>query len=203
MIIIIDYGVGNLSSVKNMLKKAGTEAMISKDRNQILDAEKIILPGVGHFDFGMQMLNKSRLRDTLDKFALELRRPILGICLGSQILGLSSKEGKEPGLGWIDMKCKLLPLSPGLRVPHMGWNNIKLKKKSLLFSNNLKDTRYYFVHSYYMDCNDSNDILATSSHGIEFTCVVQRGNIFGTQFHPEKSLRHGQEFIRKFVEIKS
>lgn len=199
-VVIVDYGVGNLSSVQNMLRKAGVNAAISSDPGQILDAEKILLPGVGSFDHGMKMLSESGLREALDRFALELRRPVLGICLGAQILGKSSEEGCLPGLGWIDMTCKRLPDAPGLRVPHMGWNQVELKRRAPLFDAADPDARYYFVHSYYMQCADASDVLGTSVHGIEFASVVQRGAIFGTQFHPEKSLRHGLAVMRAFAE---
>lgn len=200
MIVIVDYGVGNLMSVLNMLRKAGGETVVSSDAGQILAADKLLLPGVGHFDHGMKMLNASGLREPLDRFALELRRPVLGICLGAQILGRGSEEGETPGLGWIDMVCKRLPASPGLRVPHMGWNQINQRKPSPLLDGMAEDARFYFVHSFCMHCTDPGDVLATAVHGVEFTCAVQRGNIAGTQFHPEKSLRHGLALVRAFVE---
>ena len=201
MVIVINYGVGNLASVLNMLRKAGAVAKISSDPQEILEADKLLLPGVGHFDYGMKMLNQSGLRDTLDRFVLDLRRPVLGICLGAQILGLSSEEGNTPGLGWIDMRCRRLPLAPGFRVPHMGWNQINLKRSSPLFANLDSDTRYYFVHSYYMECAEASNIIGTTHHGIEFTCAVQHRNMFGTQFHPEKSLGHGLAVMRAFAEM--
>jgi glutamine amidotransferase len=200
MIVIVDYGVGNLLSVQNMLRKAGGEAVVSGDVAQILTADKLLLPGVGHFDHGMKMLNASGLREPLDRFALEMRRPVLGICLGAQILGLGSEEGEAPGLGWIDMYCKRLAALPGLRVPHMGWNRINQCKPSPLLDGMDEGARFYFVHSYYMNCADPTDVLATALHSVEFTCAVQRGNIAGTQFHPEKSLRHGLALMRAFVE---
>jgi glutamine amidotransferase len=200
MIVIVDYGVGNLLSVKNMLRKAGADVKVSSDWGEILAADKLLLPGVGHFDHGMKMLNSSGLRDVLDRFALEAKKPILGICLGAQILGNKSEEGSEPGLGWLDMECQRLPVSPGLRVPHMGWNMVYQQKPSPLLDCRMKDARYYFVHSFYMRCADPQDSLATTVHGVEFTCAVQRENIMGTQFHPEKSLRHGLELMKAFVE---
>jgi len=201
MIVIVDYGVGNLSSVSNMLRKAGGDVLISSKPNDILGADKLLLPGVGHFDYGMKMLNASGLRDAIDRYALELRRPVLGICLGAQILGMGSEEGEESGLGWIDMACRKLPSMPGVRVPHMGWNHIFRKKASLLVDEMENEARFYFVHSFYMDCDQSEDILATTIHGIEFTCAVQKGNIMGVQFHPEKSLRHGLALMKSFVDL--
>lgn len=201
MIVIVDYGVGNLLSVSNMLRKAGGDVLISSDPSDVLVADKLLLPGVGHFDHGMKMLNASGLRDALDCFALDLRRPVLGICLGAQILGKASEEGRAPGLGWLDMDCRKLPSLPGIRVPHMGWNKIVFKKSSPLIDTLGEDARFYFVHSYHMVCADADDVLATAVHGIEFTCAVQRGNIMGTQFHPEKSLRHGLALMQAFVEL--
>jgi len=200
MIVIVNYGVGNLSSVHNMLRKAGADVMVSDKPADILAADKLLLPGVGHFDYGMKMLNESGLRDALDRFALEMKKPVLGICLGAQILGKGSEEGSTAGLGWIDMACKRMPPAEGLRVPHMGWNRIEVKKQSRLFTYAAADARYYFVHSYYMECADSADIAATAQHGMTFTCAVQRGNIYGTQFHPEKSLRHGLAVMKAFTE---
>ena len=135
MIVIVNYGVGNLSSVKNMLKKAGAYVKISSDKNDILSAEKLLLPGVGKYDYGMQMLNKSGLREAIDKFALDYKRPVLGICLGAQILGKKSEEGIEDGLGWIDFECFKFKSEDKVKVPNMGWRKIKIKKDSLLFKN--------------------------------------------------------------------
>lgn len=201
MIAVLDYGVGNLASVCNMIRKAGGEARIVRARTEILGAEKLLLPGVGHFDHGMSMLNASGVRDALGSFALELKRPVLGICLGAQILGKGSEEGVTPGLGWIDMFCHRFEAMPGIRVPHMGWNQIVRRNPSPLLDGIGEDARFYFVHSYRMRCADPGDVLATATHGVEFTCAVQRGNIFGTQFHPEKSLRHGLALMKAFVEL--
>lgn len=201
MIVVVDYGVGNLSSVLNMLRKAGATAQISSDPAQILNADKLLLPGVGHYDYGMKMLNQSGLRGALDRYALELKKPVLGICLGAQIIGRRSEEGVEHGLGWIDMECFRLPEAPGVRVPHMGWNTIDIKNPCKLFNNQEIDSRFYFVHSYYMKCANANDVVATSVHGIEFDCAISKSNIFGTQFHPEKSLRHGLALIREFSKV--
>lgn len=203
MIVVVDYGVGNLASVSNMLRKAGADVCVSRDPAEIRAADKLLLPGVGHFDHGMKMLDASGLREVLDDFALNLRRPVLGICLGAQILGKGSEEGDAPGLGWIDMECHKFQAMPGIRVPHMGWNQIVRKKSSPLLEQMSDDARFYFVHSYWMKCSDQSDVLATATHGIEFTCAVQRENIFGTQFHPEKSLRHGLAMMRAFVGLHS
>jgi len=203
MIAVVDYGVGNLLSVANMFRKAGAEVSITRNPAELLEADKLLLPGVGHFDHAMKMLEVSGLRQVLDVFALDLKRPVMGICLGAQLLGKGSEEGNSAGLGWIDMECRRLPTMPEVRVPHMGWNQIVRRKPSPLLNEMADDARYYFVHSYYMTCADEHDVLATSRHGIEFTCAVQNGHIFGTQFHPEKSLRHGLALIRAFVEYQS
>lgn len=203
MIAILDYGVGNLASVCNMVRKAGGDPHIARTSAEVLQADKLLLPGVGNFDHGMKMLNASGLRETLDEFALGLRRPVLGICLGAQILGKHSEEGVEPGLGWIDMACHRFDAMPGIRVPHMGWNQIVRKKPSPLLDHMAEDARFYFVHSYRMICSEPEDVLATASHGVEFVCAVQRSNIMGTQFHPEKSLRHGLTLMKAFVEMQS
>lgn len=199
MIVILNYGVGNLSSVLNMLRKTGAEALISDRVEDVRAASKLLLPGVGHFDYGMRMLNSSGLRSALDDAVLVRGTPILGICLGAQILGRGSEEGNSPGLGWLDMECRRLPASPGVRVPHMGWNTIKVRKPCYLFDALTEHSRFYFVHSYAMNCSSADDVLATSEHGIEFTSAVQRRNVVGTQFHPEKSLRHGLTVVRAFA----
>jgi glutamine amidotransferase len=202
MIVVVDYGVGNLSSVSNMLRKAGGDVRVSHDPGEILAADKLLLPGVGHFDHGMKMLNGSGLREAIDRYALDLKRPVLGICLGAQILGKGSEEGVTPGLGWIDMVCHRFEAMPSIRVPHMGWNQIVRRKASPLLDGVRDDARFYFVHSYRMHCADSDDVLATATYGIDFTCAVQRANIFGTQFHPEKSLRHGLALMKAFVDFR-
>lgn len=199
MIVIVDYDVGNLASVCNMLRKADAEAVISGDPDVISCAEKLVLPGVGHFDHGMRMLDASGLRGTLDDFALRRRKPVLGICLGAQMLGKGSAEGDLAGLGWIDMECRRFPAMEDLRVPHMGWSRLKMKLDCALFDLAAVDARYYFVHSYYMQCANLADEVASAQYGIEFTSVVQRDNIFGAQFHPEKSLRHGMALMRAFA----
>ncbi|MNK55089.1 Imidazole glycerol phosphate synthase subunit HisH 1 [compost metagenome] len=201
MIAIINYGVGNFASIYNMLRKIGIRAIVTNNAEEILNAEKIILPGVGHYDHAMTMLNRSGLRQMLDKAAIELKRPVLGICLGAQILGTKSEEGELPGLGWIDMVCKKIPTASGIRVPHMGWNAVSRKKESALFEFSAADARYYFVHSYYMECTHAVDAIGETQHGIDFTSVVQKGNIFGTQFHPEKSLRHGLAVLKAFSSL--
>lgn len=201
MIVIVDYGVGNLASVSNMLKKAGAIVKVSRDPDDIVNADKLLLPGVGHFDHGMKMLNESGLRETLDYFANGLGKPVLGICLGAQILGNGSEEGDLEGLGWISMSCERFTPTLEYRIPHMGWNNIDVRRPCPLLAGKREEARFYFVHSYKMHCEDQNNIVATSSYGVEFVSVVQSNNIFGAQFHPEKSLRDGLLVLKAFVEM--
>src|SRR5690606_8360240 len=162
MIAIVDIGVGNLGAIRNMLRKVGAEAFITADPTDIRTAAKVILPGVGAFDAGMQALADSGLTAVLNEQALEVKKPVLGICLGAQMLGNRSEEGSLPGLGWIDMDVVRFPRDAGLRVPHMGWNTVvpavKDGKVSPLFAGNAADPRFYFVHSYHFRCADASDV---------------------------------------------
>ncbi len=200
-VIVVNYGLGNLASVCNMLNKVGADASISSCSKEILSSNKIILPGVGHFDHGMKMLKKYDLISPLNTFALEMKKPVLGICLGAQMLGHGSEEGVLPGLGWIGMECKKLPPHSTLRVPHMGWNQIKITQNSKILTKVVPNSRYYFVHSYYMKCKNFENSAALTNHGIDFSSVVVKDNICGTQFHPEKSLKHGMELFESFVNL--
>lgn len=203
MINIIDYGVGNLTSILNMIKKVGyRNVRISGDAGAIGDADKLILPGVGHFDFGMQQLRKSGLVDMLNKEVLENRKMILGICLGAQLLTRSSEEGKEKGLGWIEAETVRFDASrigDKLKVPHMGWSNITVEKESRLFKDMFEEPRFYFVHSYHIVCDHPEDVIATAGHGYRFTAGIERGNILGMQFHPEKSHKFGMKLLENFI----
>lgn len=201
MLLIIDYGLGNLVSVKNMFKKLGVPAVISDNISEIESAEKLILPGVGAFDNGMNLIKQKGLIDVLNKRVLVDKTPILGICLGMQLLTKSSEEGKEKGLGWIDADTiKFTFDNKELKIPHMGWNYIQVKKQNKLISTEGKH-RFYFVHSYYVKCHNENDIIATCDYGNEFTCVLNHGNIYGAQFHPEKSLKFGMEVLNNFSKL--
>jgi glutamine amidotransferase len=197
MIVIVDYGVGNLRSVENMGRKAGLACKVSADPCEIEAAEKLILPGVGNFGHGMDMLRASGLIEPLDRFALEAKRPVLGICLGGQIIGKASEEADRPGLGWIDMVCRRFPPKAGFAVPRMGWSQIDVVRPCPLLEPTVDD-RYYFVHSYYMVCADPTDVVAETEHSVRYACVVNHGNIYGTQFHPEKSHRFGLALFRAF-----
>ena len=202
MIIIIDYGMGNIGSILNMLKKIGAQAKISGDPGEIRAAEKIILPGVGAFDTGMRQLNEHGLVELLNEKVLEQKTPVLGVCLGMHLLVKKSEEGALPGLGWIDgetVRFHFDSKQTGLKVPHMGWNNITIQHSDPLLRD-LEGSRFYFVHSYHLLCHNSADIIAATHHGYEFPSIVRRGNIMGTQFHPEKSHRFGMQLYRNFVE---
>ena len=199
MIIIIDYQMGNVGSIKNMLKYIGKESIISSKIEDIEKADKLILPGVGAFDNGIR--NLKELIPTLNKKVVEEKTPILGICLGMQLMTKCSEEGKLKGLNWINAETKKFNLDTNkYRVPHMGWNLLTIKNKSSLFKNISNDSKFYFVHSYYVVCNDKNDIASTTNYGYEFTSSFQKDNIYGTQFHPEKSHKFGMEILKNFVE---
>lgn len=203
MIVIIDYKMGNIASVLNMLKKIGaTDYKLSCDKQEILKAEKIILPGVGAFDHGMQKLSESGLIDILNKKALEDKIPVLGICLGMQLLTKSSDEGTKKGLGWIDAATKKFdfPNNPELKIPHMGWNYAQAQQENSLIKVGEKN-RYYFVHSYYVDCFDEKQILATTNYGHNFVSAVMQENIYGAQFHPEKSHKFGMQLFSNFLKL--
>jgi imidazole glycerol-phosphate synthase subunit HisH len=201
MITIVDYGMGNLGSVCNMLKRIGVAAEITGDPATLARASRILLPGVGAFDSAMQRINASGLRGVLDRKALYERVPIMGICLGMQLLTRSSEEGSLPGLGWIPAVTRRFPQLPGLKVPHMGWNAVTAANDSPLTAGLASDSRYYFVHSYYVQTDDPRDAVLRSHHGVTFDAVVAHGNLYGAQFHPEKSHRYGMSFLRNFASL--
>lgn len=201
MIVIIDYGLGNLASIGNMLKRIGVDAIISSNRDAIARADKLVLPGVGTFDVGMRNLIDRDFVTILHERVLEEQTPILGICLGLQLFGVESAEGTRPGLGWLDARSVPFhspPLGPP-RVPHMGWNNLKPRTASHFLDDLPEDSRFYFVHSYHLECHDPEDIVAVTRYGYEFPSVVVHGNVLGTQFHPEKSHRFGASLMANFA----
>ncbi len=204
MIVIIDYGVGNLGSIANMLKKVRVEVKISSNPDVIMQADKLILPGVGAFDGGMKKLDERGLIPLLNRRVLEEHIPILGLCLGMQLFSLKSEEGSLPGLGWIEANTVRFHFDQEqshLKIPHMGWNYIKPKQDSPLWKDGYGDeTRFYFVHSYHLQCLHEENILATTFHGYEFPSMVVNGNIVGTQFHPEKSHKFGMKLLKNFAE---
>ena len=203
MIVIIDYGMGNLGSVVNMFKKVGITSKVSSDISVIGDAEKLILPGVGAFDNGIKNLRERGLISILNSKVLRDKTPILGLCLGMQLFTHRSEEGKMPGLGWLDaetIRFKFQPLDAYLKIPHMGWNTIQICQPNPIFVDMNNDVRFYFVHSYHVVCSDEHMVLAKTHYGYEFASVVGKENIVGTQFHPEKSHRFGMKLLTNFVE---
>jgi len=200
MITIINYGLGNLGSIQNMLKKIGVESVIASKYDEVKKAEKIILPGVGKFDAGMKGIEKANIKEILDYKALCEKVPILGICLGMQLLTRKSQEGTLPGLGWIDAEVLRFHLDGNFKIPHMGWNETELVGESAL-TENLDGARFYFVHSYYVKmCNENETILKTE-YGINFTSAFQHENIYGVQFHPEKSHKYGMQLLKNFSKL--
>ncbi|HLP55765.1 MAG TPA: imidazole glycerol phosphate synthase subunit HisH [Fluviicola sp.] len=200
MIAIIDYGLGNLGSIKNMLKKIGTESMITSDPEVIANAPKLILPGVGAFDNGMSNLRERGLVELLNKKVLEEKTPILGICLGMQLFTNKSEEGELPGLGWIDAETVKFAMNDRkFPVPHMGWEYVTPQKESKLWDGMFEKNKFYFVHSYYVKCNQPSDVLLTTNYSHDYDSGFEKGNIVGVQFHPEKSHKYGMQLFRNFV----
>jgi glutamine amidotransferase len=200
-VLIANYGMGNVGSIANMIRKSGGSPVVSNDPVAIAGAEKLVLPGVGAFDTGMKSLAESGLVDSIRQ-AVAGGVPILGICLGMQLMMESSEEGKLPGLGFMQGGVKKFPVGDAMpRVPNMGWSRIMVKRQCPLFPDSNDERRYYFVHSYYVSCRDECDVVATSVHGQEFVAAFNRGNLYGVQFHPEKSHRFGMELFRLFLAI--
>jgi len=203
MITVIDYGLGNISALLNIFKMLNIEAAAAGNVDQLRGATKLILPGVGAFDHAMELLDDSGMRQLLDELVLDRKVPVLGICVGMQIIGLSSEEGQAEGLGWIDGRVRSFRSlqQRGLLLPHMGWNDVKPVSDSPLFAQLHADARFYFLHSYYFDCLRSEDVAAVSSYGIDFCCAVHAGNVYGVQFHPEKSHHFGAQLLKNFAEL--
>lgn len=202
MITVVNYGMGNVGSIANMLKKIGAEACISAEPSVIAKAEKLILPGVGAFDNGMANLERSGLIPILNECVLGRGVPIMGLCLGMQLFGRRSEEGRSAGLGWIDaetVRFRFEPQNGGLKVPHMGWNRVQIADRPSPLQGMPAETRFYFVHSYHMVCADPSVVMTTTEYGCTFVSGVKRENIIGVQFHPEKSHRFGMELFRNFV----
>lgn len=201
MITIVDYGMGNLGSIQNMFKRIGVPASITSDPAVVAQAGKVLLPGVGAFDAAMQRIDASGLREVLDRKALHERVPVLGICLGMQLLTRGSEEGQRPGLGWIGASVRRLPGGPGLKVPHMGWNVVTPTRRHPLTDSLPDESRFYFVHSYGVFADDPADRLLKARHGIEFDAAIAHDNICGAQFHPEKSHKFGMQLLANFARL--
>jgi glutamine amidotransferase len=201
-IIIIDYGMGNLGSLANMLKKIGAPAKISSEIGDLESAEKLILPGVGSFDHGMQNLQELQLIGPLTKKVIRDKIPILGICLGMQLFTQGSEEGNHPGLGWFDAKTVKFRVddNSSQKIPHMGWDTLKVSKPHFLYQDMEVNSMFYFVHSYYVMCNRVENILSTSFYEYEFVSSIVKDNIIGVQFHPEKSHKYGMKILRNFCD---
>lgn len=204
MVTIVDYGMGNLGSVANMFKKVGAVTEITNDLERIADAKKILLPGVGAFDTAINKIDEGNFRAILNQKALIEKIPVLGICLGMQLLTRSSEEGVCKGLGWIpaDTLKFSFEKDSGLKIPHMGWNEVRGINSSPLTMDLVDEARFYFVHSYYVKADNQEDVLMKTHYGLEFDSVITNGsNIFGAQFHPEKSHKFGMQLFNNFANI--
>jgi glutamine amidotransferase len=204
MITIVDYGLGNIRAFLNVFKRLNIEATTATGADDLRNASKVILPGVGAFDHAMHRLTQSGMRQALDELVLRRGVPILGVCVGMQILGRDSDEGSLPGLGWIDGRVRTLAsLMPAatLPVPHMGWNDARSVAGNRLFDHLGSSARFYFLHSYYFQCARDEDAIAVAEYGREFACAVNARNVFGVQFHPEKSHHDGVQLLKNFAEI--
>ncbi|NII24090.1 imidazole glycerol phosphate synthase subunit HisH [Pseudoflavitalea sp. X16] len=203
MVAIVNYGLGNLTSILNMHKRLGLQAIITSEPDEIRKADRLIIPGVGHFKKGMDNLHESGLKQLLDQLVLEERKPVLGICLGAQLLTKHSEEGNVDGLGWVDAVTVRFDQSRlhGLKVPHMGWSDIKLADESPLWINLPVEPRFYHVHTFHFLFEQLGEISATAMYGYEFVCAFRKNNIYGTQFHPEKSHKFGMAVLKNFSKI--
>lgn len=204
MIGVIDYGLGNIYAFLNIYKRLHIPAKRLNTPGDFADVTKLILPGVGAFDHAMESFNRSGLREITEKLVVEQMMPVIGVCVGMQMLANSSDEGKLPGLGWVSGAVKKfdesrIPFST--RLPHMGWNDVTVDHDSPIFGGFPEDARFYFLHSYFFECSDPKDSIAKAEYGYEFTCSVNRENVFGVQFHPEKSHRFGVQLLENFSKL--
>lgn len=204
MIHVVDYGLGNVQAFLTILKRLGFEATRAKTAADLVGVSKIILPGVGAFDHAIELLDQSGMRGTLETLVLQNKVLVLGICVGMQILALSSDEGRLPGLGWVPGKVRAFRAneqSASLPLPHMGWNDVQPKPGAPLFAGLEFDARFYFLHSYFFECDEPSYVSAVASYGLDFCCAVSAGNIHGVQFHPEKSHHFGAQLLKNFAEL--
>lgn len=204
MIAIIDYGLGNIRAFTNIYRQLDIPVKIARKVEDLTDVSKVILPGVGAFDHAMEQLEQSGMRQQLDELVIQNKVPVVGICVGMQMLAHSSDEGKLPGLGWIDASVKKFDVSKinwSTHLPHMGWNDVNPVKENGILKGLEKDAKFYFLHSYYFHCNDPLNTIATTDYGIEFSCAVNKNNIYGVQFHPEKSHQYGIQLLKNFAKL--
>ncbi len=204
MITLIDYGVGNINAFVNVYKRVNVPVKIAKTKEDLLEAQKLILPGVGHFDHAMTQLNNSGMRDTLDRLVLEDKIPVIGICVGMQMMANYSDEGTMEGLKWIDASVRRFDeskINQVTRLPHMGWNDVSPVKSIPLFNGLEHDALFYFLHTYYFECNHQNDIMAVTEYGGQFASAAHHENRYGIQFHPEKSHHYGEILLHNFAKL--
>ena len=203
MIVIIDYGMGNLRSVLKKFENLKIDAVVTNELSEIEKADKLILPGVGHFSNGIRNLKELKLYDVLNEKVLINKTPILGICLGMQLMASFSEEGNCKGFNWIDANVVRFRIKDNLKykVPHMGWNQLKIEKETYLSNKVSEVDTFYFVHSFHIICNDKKDILFSTAYEYQFTSAINKENIWGVQFHPEKSHKAGEQMIKNFCEM--
>ena len=204
MIAIIDYGLGNVKAFLNVYKRLNIVASVARTSSELNSASKLILPGVGSFDCAMELLRQSGMRDALDELVLGQSIPVLGVCVGMQILASSSEEGQLDGLGWIDGQVRKFDVAAFRQpapLPHMGWNDVWPVANSGIFGGLENDARFYFLHSYFFQCKQNEHVIAQADYGAAFTCAVKMKNIYGVQFHPEKSHDYGARLLKNFAEL--
>lgn len=204
MITIVDYGLGNISAFANVYRRLDRPVLVAQNADQLDDADRIVLPGVGSFDHAMERLEESGMRSKLDEMVLGRKVPVLGVCVGMQMMGISSEEGELGGLGWIDGVVRRLGF--GLQrndmvLPHMGWNDVLAERGSGLFDGLDQEARFYFLHTFAFYCNNDSDIAARADYGEDFVCAISHGNIHGVQFHPEKSHHFGVRLLENFARV--
>lgn len=204
MITLIDYGVGNINAFVNVYKRVDVPVKIAKTKEDLIGAQKLILPGVGHFDHAMTQLNNSGMRETLDKMVLVDKIPVIGICVGMQMMANNSDEGTMEGLKWIDASVRKFDeskINQVTRLPHMGWNDVRPVKNIPLFNGLEKDAIFYFLHTYYFECYNQEDVMAVTEYGDEFASAAHHENKYGIQFHPEKSHSYGETLLHNFAKL--